>query len=62
MSSQNPLVDMAGMPRQSASLAQVCEQMLGLSMTVRGSGDTGRHEKNDRHCEESVHGNPNSPG
>jgi hypothetical protein len=50
------------MLRQSSSVAQVAVQMLGLSMIVRGSGDTGRHWKYDRHCEVAVHGSPKSPG
>jgi len=53
---------MKGEVRQSSSLAQLIVQMVGLSMIVRGSGDTAVQVKADGHCDDAVQGSANPSG
>jgi len=53
---------MRGLFVQSLSALQVMVQMLGLSMTVRGSGETARQVNSDTHSDDCVQGKPKSPG
>jgi hypothetical protein len=47
---------------QSSSVAQLIVQTVGLSMIVRGSGDTAMQVNSDRHSDDVVQGSAKFPG
>jgi hypothetical protein len=62
LSQKPPLLPMRGWLRQSSSVLQLIVQMVGLSMTVRGSGETAVQVNSVGHCPNGVQGSPNSIG